>query len=442
MSEAPHFLKDLEVREIQSLDHARLAESVFAGIELSSPPFRLALFGPWGSGKTTILKLVQAQLEEYVSEGGDIFFRAAWFNAWDHESSANLFHSLVRALVDEIPDGVRFSRRGSRVVQRVVEGARVHGRRWGSSKAGEAVLGSGVVPGAPPDDAEEYGVESIRSDLERFTEMILVGGGKARPRRLVVFIDDLDKCLPLHALAFLESVKLFFSRQAPIVFVCSMDDSVLRRVVQAKYGYSEPGFAESYIEKIFEFGYQVPGIGTPQISGLVQEIFRRSGLGSRQVPQERLAMERRVIESVLSRSGLALNPRRIKRIFNRFVWFFSQTELLDSEAADQDELLEPWLTWLLATEYWRELREFVGDFGEIALRELGNRVTGHPLFPHSSEGCKAAFNNMTDSRALIEFFRGSISVPSDPHRPEAQQEIRNVVMRFADVDQTLRTLGL
>ena len=105
-------------------------------------------------------------------------------------------------------------------------------------------------------------------------------------------------------------------------------------------------------------------------------------------------------------------------------------------------MLEPWLTWLLATEYWRALRDFVGNFGEIALRELGNRVTGHPLFPHSSEDCKGSFNSMTDSRALTDFFRGSIPVPDDPHRPEAQAEIRNAVMRFSDIDRTLRTLGL
>ena len=442
MSEAPHFLKDLEVREIQSLDHARLAESVFAGIQLSSPPFRLALFGPWGSGKTTILKLVQAQLDKYAQEGGGIFFRATWFNAWDHESSANLFHSLIRALVEEIPDGVRYSRRGSRVVQRVVEGARVHGRRWGSFHAAEGPGSNGAAAGTATDGTDDYGVETIRVDLERFSEMMLVGGGKGRTKRLVVFVDDLDKCMPMHALAFLESVKLFFGRQAPIVFVCSMDDSVLKRVVQAKYGYSEPGFAESYVEKIFEFGYQVPGIGTPQITGLVQEIFRRSGLEGRPVPRSRIAMERKVIESVLSRPGLVLNPRRIKRIFNRFVWFFSQQAILEPEETEQGELLEPWLTWLLATEYWRELRDFVGGFGDIALRELGNRITGHPLFPHSSEDCKGSFNNMTDSRALIDFFRGSISVPNDPHRPEAQEEIRNAVMRFADIDRKLRTLGL
>ena len=441
MPERPHFLKDLEVREIQSLDHAQLAKSLFAGICLSSPPFRLALFGPWGSGKTTILKLVESEVgQRSEKDDNEIFFRSVWFNAWDHESNANLFYSLTQDLVSSVPDGVRYSKKGSRVVRRLLEGSLAHGRRWSTEEA----LGSNR-PGqqrGPSGEPDSLGVEAIRADLERLTEMMLVAAGKKREKRLVIFVDDLDKCLPAHALAFLESIKLFFSRQAQVVLVCSIDESVLRRAVYSKYGHPEPGFAESYIEKVFEFSFQVPGISTLQISGLVDEIYRRSGLGNRDVPAEQRKMERRVIEDVMGRSGLSLNPRRIKRIFNRFVWFVSQQERLDENAAVSDDALEPWLTWLLATEYWRGLRDFIGRHGEHAFRELGNRVTGHPLLPHSSEACKTAFSNIEDSRALIEFMRGSISMPTDAHRQESQDQIRKDVLRFEEIDQLLRTLGI
>lgn len=438
MSSQPHFLKDLEVREIQSLDHAMLARSVFTGIRLSSPPCRLALFGSWGSGKTTILKLVFTEIERHMTKKArGIFFRTTWFNAWDHESSANLFHSLVCQLIEEIPDGVRYSRKGSKIVKRVLQGARIHGRRWQADlslehPASPSELGEAAVPDA-------YGVDSLRRDLERFTEMLLVGGGKGRAKRLVVVVDDLDKCLALHALAFLESIKLFFSRQAPIVFVCATDATVLRRVVQSKYGQAEVAFAESYIEKIFEFSYEVPGINAVQISGLVDEIYRRSGLHKRQPDDFVVEDEVALMEEVLSRTGLALNPRRIKRIFNRFIWFLCQEDPLDP---DREMGLEPWLTWLLATEYWRELRDFIGRFGDVAFKELGNRVAGHPLFPHSAEACKNAFDALPEQRGLTDFFRCSIVPPDDAHRPEVQAELRAAVMRFAGIDQVVRTLGL
>jgi len=431
-TERPHFLKDLEVRQIQSLDHGKLSASVLQGIRLASPPFRIALFGPWGSGKTTILKMVQDSLPTPSDDSDEDFFRTVWFNAWEHESSANLFHSLILGLVEAIPDGVRYSRKGSGVVARVLEAARTHGRRWHGTSVAESA----------PESASAVGLASIRDDLERFVDMLLVAGKRGRGRRLVLFVDDLDKCLPRHTLALLESLKLFFGGSTAIVVICCIDADVLRRVVRAKYGHATSAFAESYIEKIFEFSYNVPVIATSQVNGLVGEIYRRSGLGARSVTEEQKELEREVIERVLSRPGLTLSPRRIKHVFNRFIWFLCQPEALDEDAFLDADSLDAWLTWLLATEYWRGLPELVERFGETAFKEIGNRVTGHPLFPHSNELCKVALEELHDARALIDFVRGCIELPDDAHLPEAQEAMRRAVMRLMAIDRALRSHGL
>jgi energy-coupling factor transporter ATP-binding protein EcfA2 len=436
MSEQPHFLKDLEVREMASLDHGKLAASIVSGIELSSPPFRIALFGPWGSGKSTILKLVQAAFDRRDPETTDAFSRTFWFNAWEHESRANLFHSLMSALVEQLPDGVRYSRKGSAIVGRVLDAARAHGRRFDEDQARPA-------PPSPTDPAPALGVEANRADMDRFTEMILVAGGKKRDKRLVVFIDDLDKCLPLHALALLESIKLSFGAGSSIVFVCSMDADVLRQVVQFKYGNAEAFFADRYIEKIFEFGFEVPRISTLQVKGLVDELYRRSGLGERGLPADQIAAELNVIESVLSRPGLVMSPRQIKRMFNRFIWFLCLDPATDPglDLAARGAL-EPWLAWLAATEYWRELRDYVGLYEETAFRELGNQVTGHPIFPHSNDAAKQAFKSLPDQRAVMDFFRCSISTSGESHLAATQEALREQVMRLFQIDTVLRSFGM
>jgi hypothetical protein len=436
MSEQPHFLKDLEVREMASLDHGKLAASIVAGIKLSSPPFRIALFGPWGSGKSTILKLVQATFDALDPEDDEAFARTLWFNAWEHESRANLFHSLMSGLVEQLPDGVRYSRKGSAVVSRVLEAARAHGRRFDEDRLPAPISLSEAI-------APAVGVDANRADMDRLTEMLLAGGGKKRDKRFVVFIDDLDKCLPLHALALLESIKLSFGSRSSIVFACAMDADVLRQIVQFKYGNAEAFFADRYIEKIFEFSFEVPRISTMQVRGLVEELYRRSGLARRGLPGAHVAEEQAVIESVLSRSGLVLSPRQIKHIFNRFIWFLCLDPTADPRLQpEQRGPLEPWLAWLAATEYWRELRNYVGVYEETAFRELGNQVTGHPVFPHSNDAAKQAFKALPDQRAVIDFFRGSINTPGESHLAASQEALREQVMRFFLVDSVLRSFGM
>jgi hypothetical protein len=259
---------------------------------------------------------------------------------------------------------------------------------------------------------------------------------------MVVFVDDLDKCLPLNGLALLESIKLFFAESAPIVLICSVDADVLAQSIRAKYAYAEPHFADSYLQKIFEFSYQVPTISAVQVRGLVQEIFRRSGLEERGAPGEQLNMEKRVVEDVLCRIGLTFNPRSVKRAFNRFVWFLCHEPALDAATATEESALDAWLSWLLMTDYWRDLRELVALHGEAVFRELGNRATGHSLFPHSNEAAKVAFDALPESRSLVEFFRVGLPMPKDPHLPEAQTVVREAVMRFAEIDATLRSYGL
>src|SRR5262249_30294219 len=53
-------------------------------------------------------------------------------------------------------------------------------------------------------------------------------------RRLVVFVDDLDRCLPEGALQVLESMKLFFDFDG-FVFVVGLDEQVVERLVQARF---------------------------------------------------------------------------------------------------------------------------------------------------------------------------------------------------------------
>lgn len=52
--------------------------------------------------------------------------------------------------------------------------------------------------------------------------------------RVIVFIDDLDRCMAANALEILESMKLFFDMEG-FVFVVGLDQAVIERAVTARY---------------------------------------------------------------------------------------------------------------------------------------------------------------------------------------------------------------
>jgi predicted KAP-like P-loop ATPase len=58
--------------------------SRFLRNENTQPPLTIAITGEWGTGKSSLMNLLQADLKRYG-------FRPVWFNAWYHQKSASAF---------------------------------------------------------------------------------------------------------------------------------------------------------------------------------------------------------------------------------------------------------------------------------------------------------------------------------------------------------------
>ena len=141
------------------------------------------------------------------------------------------------------------------------------------------VPGIGVEFPAP--DEIKTNAESFQTQIDEFskTSADLVSeflGSKSDwvGGKLIVFIDDLDRCLPENVTPSLEALKLFLN-EAPCVFVIGEDRAVIEKAVQAHYGSAPGHMGRDYLDKIIQVPFVIPPVRRQELqqhfSPLVKE---------------------------------------------------------------------------------------------------------------------------------------------------------------------------
>ena len=164
---------------------------------------------------------------------------------------------------------------------------------------------------SPPDVVAS--VEDLRADLRELF-MTTAGVGDLK---LVILIDDLDRCLPNVALDFLETVKVFFFESvgvdAPCLFIVAVDESLIGRGLRMRIGEEQDvnaaDEARIYLEKIVQLRVPVPSPDDDRVHHLVSA-------GS---PEWAWTTD-------LISVGVGRNPRRIKQQCNLMTYRFLARE--------------------------------------------------------------------------------------------------------------------
>lgn len=249
-----------------ALERKPLVEFLSSLIGRLEGPFVLALDSPWGTGKTTIVKMLQAKLAMDQ-------FQCVYFNAWKVDYVTDPLVALVSAL-DDIhltDDGAESAFRGhlktakkitSAVAKRAVV-AGVKAATLGILDIEEdfekmAADAAGEVAGNLVDafQKEKQALEKFRSEVEKAIKQLKAGGKK---ETLVFFIDELDRCRPTFAIEMLERIKHLFD-VPNIVFVLSIDKSQLEASTAAVYG--ERINAMEYLRRFIDLEYTLPVVQT------------------------------------------------------------------------------------------------------------------------------------------------------------------------------------
>jgi hypothetical protein len=269
------------------------AKAIAAAVRGGTPAqFTVGIYGPWGSGKSSLLNAISRQLKQ------DPYVLTVDFDAWRHEGERHIVLPLLHAIYSSGEDF------GDRPLAAKLKQALLSIARSLSFRVGVVNIDLSKI--SEP-DRSDGGISSLNEaysqpfyDMEAISEAL-------GDRRIAVLVDDLDRCSPANVVALLEAINLVMDVPG-FVFVLALDYDVLVRAVEMKYPQASSGHV--FIEKMVQVPFRVPRLELKEetfLSDLIPQWENHVADFPQGFPS--FAFD-------IAELALLGNPRQIKRLVN------------------------------------------------------------------------------------------------------------------------------
>ncbi len=347
-------------------------------------PFCLALDGPWGSGKTTFVRMLNAEL---LNRGR----QCLCFNAWENDFVLDPLLAFVAEIDQAIAKRTLPAERTSaslaawenvkRHMQRAVSYVVPAAIRFAPGVVGDpspltsqaasaiAQLAGDLLEGDQHHETPEldrYGdakkaLVTFRASVTEFVEAVKADlGNSAFP--ITIIVDELDRCRPSFALELLERIKHLFCIPG-LLFVLAIDKSQLAHMIRAVYGRDTN--ADGYLRRFVDLTFRLPD---PPIEKYTSYLFETFGMTEVMKQRRDPHGERQVLLGVLNDWSciFEFSLRTVEQCFSRLN--------LAIRLADPKAILVPRsLAFLIALQGWNAHvydRFASGRIGTADLMEL------------------------------------------------------------------------
>ena len=324
---------------LDALDRGPLIEEVGEAIARCTPPQVFGVHGDWGLGKTSFLHQVQwyltgdcpqqpeAVTKEMKRQGNDAegdasrqnrgvhnaVVQAVWFDAWRYQNEDAPIVALLHEMRTQLSWGRRVIRSTGRNARVTARGALLSmedltkkiGLQYSKFRQANREWEAENLAAALPS-------HTLREHLRAAVGQLLPGKKRnSPPPRLVVFIDDVDRCEPEAAYRLLEGLKIYLTLDN-CVFVLGMNQKAIEEAIaqrmKAESGDDPTMRAAAYMEKLCQNVWRLPAVRQPAqvLHDLLKETVESENVRD---------WIKRAVEAP-EHPCLPPNPRRLKGLAN------------------------------------------------------------------------------------------------------------------------------
>jgi predicted KAP-like P-loop ATPase len=307
----------------------RIAELV-SHIRTQTPTSVLALIGPWGSGKSSLLNLVRERVNGFTE------WEVVEFNPWVLSDLESIIRNFFGTLISAIPKDTQQEQLRKKLA------------RYATSVSPYA--GILQVPGIQLDKALEQlaallaGDESLANQRKQVEEALT---SFAKP--ILITIDDIDRLQPDELVLLFKLVRLV-GRLPNVYYLLAFDErTVLDVLMESPIARNKELRALSYLEKIVQVRLDLPPLHEQSASNLVERALERTltanslTLSEDDIHRFALLYQRHVYSDLTE-------PRHIKRMFGQVEALLS---LVASEVNTVDFVLLTYLRTIYPQLYKR-----------------------------------------------------------------------------------------
>lgn len=248
-------------------------------------PSTIGVYGDWGSGKSSLMKMI----EKENTKPENLIVK---FNGWLFEGYEDAKIALLSTLIDEVIKSRTWDEKAKKHLSKLVK--RI---KWLKLITKTAQFGVNAFVSSQTDfdyqknikeiselDIDDYiknvedenqtlidrGIKEFHKDFEELLE-------QTNLKKVIVLIDDLDRCNPDTIISTLEAIKLFlFVKKS--VFIISADERLINYAVKKRFPElpsSDYDVSKDYIEKLIHFPIRIPSLSESEYETYINLLFAK-----------------------------------------------------------------------------------------------------------------------------------------------------------------------
>lgn len=268
-------------------------------------PSSVGVYGDWGSGKSSLISM---SMNTFNKDEDTV---CLVFNGWLFEGYEDAKTALMGSILDKIQENRKLSKKAAICISGLYKSIdKMKLLKNGVKYGADIFLTGGIgtitdltlnsivskvkdktkdvdTDGIIKTIKDELSNKEIRQNIKEFQKSFAELLKETKIKRLVVFIDELDRCSPDTILETLEAIRLFLFA-GNTVFIIGADERHISYAVKRKFDKIEGqqiDIGKEYLEKIIQYPIRIPRLNSKEVEFYITCLLFQKDLSDEEFKQ-------------------------------------------------------------------------------------------------------------------------------------------------------------